>query len=308
MKDFNNFLDEVVHGIKDRLGERYKVRVERILKNNSCAYQGILISSPDDSIHDCEVSPAIHMDYWYDMYNNGMEIEEIMNEVIELYEVGKSEAKGVELLSDAKNNVASHIFFRIVNAAGNIELLTSSPHVRIEDLAVTFHYMCSNDGAMMQSFRITDKIAADWELTRDELYDYAVKNTPVLFPEKFLSLKSILLNLDKGSTVFENEVASAADEDIPMFVLTNETGFNGATVILYSSYIKKLAQWYDCRLYILPSSIHEVILIPESCGVDSAQLKGLVEDVNRKHVDVAERLSDNIYVYSPEDDSIHLSE
>lgn len=308
MKEFNTFLDEVVHGIEERLGDGYKVRVERILKNNSCEYRGILISNPDDKIHDCEVSPAIHMDYWYNMYNDGMDIEEIVNEVIEMYEVGKTEAKGVELLADAKETVASHIFFRIVNAAKNIELLTGSPHVRMEDLAITFHYMCSNDGVMLQSFRITDKIAADWELTRDELYDYAKENTPVLFPEKFMALKTILLNKNKGKTVFEDELETASDADIPMFVLTNETGFNGATVLLYSSYMKKLAERYDSSLYILPSSIHEVILIPASCGVDCVQLRGLVEDVNIKHVDEMERLSDNVYIYNPEDDSIHISE
>lgn len=306
MKDYNTFLDEVVHGIEERLGARYKVKVERILRNNACEYQSIIINGMDDTIHDCKVSPAIHMDYWYGMYSDGMGIENIINEVIEIYEVGKYEAKGVELLANAKHTVASHIFFRIINAAQNIELLTGSPHIRIEDLAVTFHYMCSNDGTMLQSFRITDTIAADWELTRDELYEYAKKNTPVLFPEKFMSLKSVLLNRNKGKTVFDEELEMVSDSEIPMYVLTNETGFNGASVILYSSYMKMLAKRYGSSLYILPSSIHEVILIPMSCGVDGIELKSLVEDVNAKHVDATERLSDNVYVYSLEEDRVHL--
>lgn len=308
MNDYNNFLDEVVHGIEERLGDRYKVRVERILRNNACEYQSIIINGQDDIINDCKVSPAIHMDFWYDMYNDGMDIENIISEIIEIYEVGKNEAKGVEQLAEAKNNAASHIYFRVVNAAQNVELLTGSPHVRIEDLAVTFHYMCSNDGTMLQSFRITDSIASEWGLDRDELYDFAVKNTPVLFPEKFMALKSILLNMNKGETIFEEEVESVSGIDIPMYVLTNETGFNGASVILYSSYMRKLAERFGCSLYILPSSIHEVILIPASCGVDCGKLRELVEDVNVKHVDAAERLSDNVYIYSLDEDSIHIAE
>ena len=168
--------------------------------------------------------------------------------------------------------------------------------------------MCSNDGTMLQSFRITDSIASDWGLDRDELYDFAVKNTPVLFPEKFMALKSILLNMNKGESIFEEEVESVSGIDIPMYVLTNETGFNGASVILYSSYMRKLAERFECSLYILPSSIHEVILIPASCGVDCGKLRELVEDVNVKHVDAAERLSDNVYIYSLDEDSIHIAE
>lgn len=308
MKDYNTFLDEVVRGIEERLGDRYKVRVERILRNNACEYQSIVINEQNDNTSDCKISPAIHMDYWYDKYIDGIDIENIVSEVIEIYEVGKNETKGVGQLADAKNNVASHIYFRIVNAAQNVELLTGSPHVRIEDLAVTFHYMCSNDGTLLQSFRITDKIAAEWELTREELYDFAVKNTPVLFPEKFMAMKSILLNMDKCETVFEDEVESVCDLDIPMYVLTNETGFNGASVILYSSYIRKLAERFESSLYILPSSIHEVILIPASCGVDCGKLRELVEEVNVKHVDAAERLSDNVYIYSLDEDSIRIAE
>jgi len=304
VKEFNDFLGDVINIIKERLGEEYTVNTEKILKNNECEFVSILIDRDDNDAKVGKVTPAIYMEQWYELYCDGCSIEDVVTEIIGVYEASLEDVKGFESINEDKENIASHIFFRIINAGNNKRLLEESPHVIFEDLAMTFHYMCSNDGKMLQSFRITNSLAESWKLKKQELYSYAMMNTPILFPEKFMSLKSIILKHNEEMVTFDEEVEYGIDNEIPMYVLTNETGFNGASAMLYSSYIKKMAEKFGCDIYILPSSIHEVILLPINKGMEVEELENLVKEVNENHVEPIERLSDNVYVYSRENDNI----
>jgi len=308
VKDFNEFLDEVVKDINYRLGSDYNINIERILKNNACEFVSILIDRHQDEEKGAKVTPAIYMEKWYEMYCEGYLMDDIVQEIIGVYEASLEEIKGFEEIKSDKENIASHIFFRVINADANKSILSQSPHVLFEDLAITFHYMCSNDGKMLQSFRITDTIAMSWNIDKQELYDYAMMNTPVLFPEKFMSLKNIVLEHNHEIASFEEEVDEVIDYDIPMYVLTNETGFNGASAMLYSVYLRRLAEKFESDIYVLPSSIHEVILLPDKGKMSVLELGSLVKEVNEKHVEATERLSDNVYRYSREQDDIVMCE
>lgn len=306
LEGYNVFINKIILSVEEKLGKGYEVKTERILKNNSFAYQSLLICKEDMENDNCRISPAIRMDNWYELYKEGFCIEHIVDEILNIYNKGMEDAKSIKGLCETGDNVASHIFFKLVNAGQNVEILDNSPHIIFEDLAVTFHYMCSNDGRMLQSFRVTKKIAAEWSMSTKDLMGYAMKNAPVLFPEKFMNLQSVVNNMCNEKMEFESEIYASGEEEIPMYVLTNESGFNGASVILYSKFLDKLAERYNSNLYILPSSIHEVILIPQSEHNDSESLKELVREVNENHVDVIERLSNNIYLYDISDKTIRM--
>ena len=91
-----------------------------------------------------------------------------------------------------------------------------------------------------------------------------------------------------------------------MYVLSNEIGVNGASVLLYSKKISELSDLYERNIYIIPSSIHEVILMPEYDGLEAADLRSLVNDVNKSCVAKEDRLSDEVYIYDRDSGTIHI--
>jgi len=95
---------------------------------------------------------------------------------------------------------------------------------------------------------------------------------------------------------------------LKMYVLTNSLRINGANTILYKDVLRKFAKKLDSNLYILPSSIHEVILVPATSGVSPITLLKLVKDANEYAVTKEEWLSDNIYFYNYDADVISLVE
>ena len=86
-----------------------------------------------------------------------------------------------------------------------------------------------------------------------------------------------------------------------MYVLTNSTGSLGAAALFYPDVKEKAAELMGSDYYILPSSVHEVILVPDNPSIDAKDLCKMVKEANRTVVEEKDILSDNVYHYSRED-------
>jgi hypothetical protein len=155
-----------------------------------------------------------------------------------------------------------------------------------------------------------------WDVTLEELKALAVQNTEELFPASIKSMEEVL------SGILSEGVLGSSEENITeelsmqlfpdsknnaqpkMYILTNQKGINGASCLLYENVIRQFAQKINSDLYILPSSIHEIILIPNDISMNKETFTKMVEDVNRTQVAAEEVLSDHVYHYSRENDRI----
>jgi hypothetical protein len=100
--------------------------------------------------------------------------------------------------------------------------------------------------------------------------------------------------LDRGEPLVPEEVGG-------MYVLTNASGSLGAAALFYPDVKEKAAELLGGDYYILPSSVHEVILVPDSADIKAADLCDMVKQANRTVVDEKDILSDNVYHYSKDD-------
>ena len=92
-----------------------------------------------------------------------------------------------------------------------------------------------------------------------------------------------------------------------MYVASNSDKLNGSSVILYRDMLKNFAESHDVeKLYILPSSLHEVIIIPDDANMekDIQMLNEMVVSVNCTQVQPEEILSDHVYVYEYSTDTL----
>ena len=170
-----------------------------------------------------------------------------------------------------------------------------------QDLAVVFFIPVSfdDDESATASAQVTIEMMESWGVDTDELFKAAMENTPVLFPARTKILGDMLEEM-----VGDDFQMPAGGPQI--HVATNDKCVSGAAVALYPGYLKAVSDRIGGDFYILPSSIHELLLLPDDGDTDAQTLRGMVMDVNASTVSAEDFLSDNVYHYSREKDSVSI--
>lgn len=188
--------------------------------------------------------------------------------------------------------IKDNIIFRIINYDRNRSILEKAPHLRLNDLAITFRWLASMEETGIATVLIRSEHMSYWNVTLETLVRFANRNTPRLFPFKVIPLDEMIADYFKEEHSMKMDNAGNS-----MLVLTNQFGINGAGCICYKGVLENLADELHSNLYILPSSIHEVIVIPDEAGTDKKVLESLVQTTNEELVAEEEVLSNQVYYY-----------
>ncbi|MBE5946479.1 MAG: hypothetical protein E7259_06000 [Lachnospiraceae bacterium] len=282
---FKDFLDEVTRRLPLFLTqyELNKIHVEEVCKNN-----GIICTSLVVSLRNENMSPSIYMDCFYELYRQGTSIENIINKIVYEYENARKEMSNSDIVLPNKDNVKDKIFMRLVNYERNKTQFEDCPLVPYHDLAITFRYLVKNDENGIASAIVRNKDLEEWDISNEQLYDIAKDNTRRLFPPELRRLDDMLREYDENIDI---------PEDSGLHILTNQQHINGATYMVYEDIIKEFAQNNNSDVYILPSSIHEVLLLPAKEDINKANLEEMVKEINEYVVSPLEYLSDTVYKY-----------
>ncbi len=289
--------------------ELYDVELHQVIKNNGIVLDSITILRKGE-----QISPNIYLNTYYDSYKMGKPISAIMEEILRQYQNGKAETNlTIDDITDFAT-VKDKIILRLVNYEKNKEQLKNCPYKRYLDLAITFRYIANKDTMGIASSLISNHEFSCWNIDIDELYPIALFNTMREFPWQMESLVRIIANCLKtkaseslsGELLAEIERMEEQEHGVNMFVLTNDMGVNGATCILYDNVIRNFARVQDSNLFLLPSSVHEIMIVPEDEDMEPEFLAELVVDANRSTVGYIDLLSDHIYYYDREKDTIYI--
>ncbi len=137
----------------------------------------------------------------------------------------------------------------------------------------------------------------------DALFDHAMKSFVKLEPPVLADMAGAIFGGEKVNYLAFGE-RLYPDEKQLMYVLSNDTGVLGASVLFYPGVQEQIANVFDEGYTVLPSSVHEVLIVPDSAGVDAASLKDMVREANRLVVEDKDILSDNIYHYDPKEKTL----
>lgn len=302
---FEEFKDAVVENIKEWLPESYgnaEVWIQEVLKNNHKQMTGLNIRNLDDNI-----SPQIYLEDFYREYEDGMKFSEILSRIAEIRAKTEVEEQfDVDQILNferCKNRVRP----RLINAEWNTELLKNRPHVFVEDLLVVFYIDlgCDENGSM--SILIENSLLEVWNITTTELYELALKNQEAFGEGKIMTMNEMMIELITENVIepddieVEEMVDKMLHEDCNMYILTNRRKQFGASMILNKNLMKSLVDKMGTNFFVLPSSIHECILVPADNRMDSSELEEIVQEINETQVDLEDRLSDSVYIYTQED-------
>ena len=277
-EEFVLFMLECVRG---RLPETMVVEKQEILKNNGVKAVGLAIRKEG-----ALAAPIIYLEEYYKKYCIGASVETLAEHLIR-----RSDHTPPVPKWDYENilefqKVRPHVNYKLINAERNQDLLKKVPNLPLLDFAIVFYVVIPVNETENCSVLIQNVHMNYWKLPISVLYQCAKENTEKLCPYVFQPLSEYVENYT-GEYIPKSE----------LYILSNEMGLNGASVILYPNMPKIIYEEIGGSYFLLPSSIHEFLVIRSECGNCAESLKEIVRDVNEHHIAPEEYLSDSIYYF-----------
>ena len=289
--EYKEFVEYIKMNAGYIAGEGGNITINHVIKNNGCEMDGLVIMEKGK-----DIAPTIYLDSFYELYTNGENIKNIIRQIEAIYEQNKNNVTFDVNILKHFDTIKDKIVYKVVNYRSNDKLLEQVPHKRILDLAVVFYCLLDNEYGRSATALIYNNNLKNWNVTIDDVYKAALKNTPDLLHSKISSMAALFekcgVNVDGEEVDLKDYVPS------DMYVLTNESKLNGAACILYENVLYDFAQKLGADLYILPSSVHEVILLPKLSMFEKDELVNMVKEVNTEGVAADEVLSDHVYEYN----------
>ena len=294
MKDFEEFMEAVLEEIQKKAGGMFDVLLNTVTKNNGVRLTGITAKAKG-----CSCVPCVYLDGFYKEYENeGMEFGEAVNEVYRLLKKHLEDEQGINI-SGFMNwvNIRKNVHAKLINAGQNEEQLRRVPHRLFLDLAVVYYAMVGGLGVQGNgTILIRNEHMEMWGQEEENLYQTAMLNMRFDGKPDFNGIKDVIQNIlpDADYLLGDREHRLG----IGMYVLTNRYRCYGASEILDKSTMRTIADKIGDGFIVLPSSIHEVIVLKPDDATEYRKLADMVKEINTTQVDVEERLSDHVYVYS----------
>lgn len=240
---------------------------------------------------------AVNLTAFYDMYQEGRTAGDIIHEMADVA-VMQAPQMEYSVFSDYEA-AKDRLFIRVTNKETNADVLAGMPHKEVEDLAITYHVLVNHDQNGIASAPVTDDLLRHYGVTAEQLHEDAIANSQRMLPAQLDSMQNMLFGM-----MTPEASDTLRDEPYPgstMLVLTNNVQLNGAAALFYPGVMDQAAERLGGNFIVLPSSTHEVIMIPADGMTDFRSLEQMVKDINRSQVAPEERLSDHVYHYDAQE-------
>lgn len=286
MLNYEQFINAVAQKVTEEMGVNHSIVIHESLKTNGVTRKGLTIGEKNSNI-----SPTIYLEEYYENYESGWELTEIVESFIRLYEKAKFEKNfEVEKIQNFEN-VKNKLSYKLINYEMNQQLLQNVPYEQYLDFAIVFYVLLETTEHGSATVLVTNDMVNYWGTTKEELYQLAEESSQIILPPEFLPMRVVINQLIKKRTTQEDL------EENCMYVLSNQYRHFGASAILYKGVLENIGNELQMDYYILPSSIHEVIILPVDCEMTEEELNEMVEEINQTHLGEEEVLSNHVYFY-----------
>lgn len=196
------------------------------------------------------------------------------------------------------------VLLRVVNKDSNQEQLQFIPYREVEntDLIATYRIGVSVGGAE-DSILVNNAMLDNWGVGEVDLYEKALKNTQQRHPFQMQSVENFIKAMILDTPVKLNQIPTQIEPYTP-YILSNERRYNGAACLLYPGLLKEIGKAFDCNFFILPRSIHELILVKDTGEMSESELQRMTRAVDATLVIPEERLSDRVFSYNYQENSL----
>ena len=270
--NYTEFMNAMLCEIRGQVDAQVRTELYTVTKNNGTRRTGILFKQEDSNL-----APTIYLEEFYQKYLKGQQVPDLADSICSIYqEIRVKKTCDCQNLFDF-NHVKEHIVYKLIRRDANEELLKQIPYESFLDLAVVYYIQIDNTRFGSAAIQIRNEHLRYWRVEKEEIRRLAGKNTPRIYPVQIQQIVRF------------------------MYVATNEQCSLGAAVMRYPDFREKVRGMIGEGFYILPSSIHEVILVPESFGLEPERMQEMVKEINQTGVAPEEVLSDSVYYFDGEE-------
>lgn len=177
------------------------------------------------------------------------------------------------------------------------------PYIKYLDFAIIFEVYVEAQLPEFGTITVTDALLSRWGIDTETLIRASMQNTPKILPCSIINMAEFLAKKCPG---YANQMRAVCDFDsLPMYILTNSRQTNGASAILYLGVLSSLAKKLGGNMLLIPSSIHEFLVMPLDSDIDVCNLSEFICEVNSTEVRDEEVLGERYYIYDSKTDTVY---
>lgn len=295
--EYSEFIKQVKADLPERLSgalEGAEVTEVQVSKLQGQSYEGIRVT-PEGS----NMGLSMDMSPYYQMMENGVTYEDLLSHMAEEMEehyLNRPEIS-MNMLSNYES-IKDKLSVQLIGQSGNEEMLQNLPHRDVEDMAMVYRINLPENEYGGSSILVRNSMLEQYGITEKQLHQDAIS-----------SPRSSSYEIKTMAEVMSEITGLPMPDDLsPLFVASNQERYHGASVIACPGFLEEAHQRLEGDYFVIPSSVHEVLLIPEAAGISRDELEAIVRDVNSNVVSPEEKLSDNVYHYDGKERLFELAD
>ena len=305
--DYENFKEQFVENLKESLYERgvedVQMREAHVDKLNG-GYDAVTITPGDSNI-----GVTLNIDNFYKAFENGADMSEVVSKATEVAINGMENTPQLDVASLTDyDQMKDKLVMEVVSAEANAEMLENVPHQNMEDMAVVYRFVINSDETGRASILATNDMINAMGVTPEQLHADALENAPQIRPAQITGMSEVIAEMMGRDQAEMMGIVPVDPKDEQMFVATVSDKVMGAGVLAYQDFMDQAADRLGGSFYILPSSRHEVLLVPDNGQMSLGDLESMVREVNATQVAPEDKLTDSVYHYDAEAKIFELGE
>lgn len=305
-EDFKNAVQEQIINYIDNK-ENYYADIHSVQKANGLNYDAVCIP-PKESVSGIHTLPTMNINVLYEAYKSSGDLDEVIKYAAEqLTRSAKFIPPSLQQVSSLFNDESKNkIIFDVINTEANENMLKDIPSRKFMDLSVIYKvYVGKNQNSSYSTVTITNDMAERMNLSEEQLYNLAYENTKKILPSQIICMEELIMQqIPEMADLLEN-----ISPEEKSYIITNECQINGAVNMLYTENLDKIAKTFDSDLYVIPSSIHEVIVFTvKNPNLSNPQESSeFIQQTNQSTVEQADRLSNQLYRYDAKSKELSIA-
>ena len=296
-----SFAGQIRNDLVDRFRDRYpeiQMEVQQVDKLNRGSYLGLQINRGEG-----RPSPVINLEPFYEELAEGSAYSEAMERLASAVEKAMQSIPDIDIKHIGKyEEIKTGLIMQAIPVKGNEEMLAYMPYQNMADLAIICRAMIGSDSRGEMSFLVTDQVMQSYGVSNEELFADAAES---MSRGGGYSIRPIISVLGELKPFFDEDPEHYPDN--MLFVATNSLEEYGAGVLACPGFMEMAEQTMRGSFFVLPSSIHEVLLLRDDGATDYRHLEMMVREINAMEVAPQDRLSDHVYHYDAQDKVFELA-
>ncbi len=295
-----NFIDYVKSHIKEYLPTEYQnavISINEVTKSNDRMLTGLTILLPGE-----QAAPTIYLEALAEQVERGMPLDTAMKQIAQIQLENYSRVPLNISMLENYEAVRPMLAVQMCDPETNQEYLKGKPYTSCGELAAYYRIQVAADEEGTASVAVTESMMQMWGITKEQLHKDAMQVAHARSPVCLYDMEEVMAESIfsvKPENLFNREEPLDIGM-IPIYILTNQEKLNGASVSVQDGVLEKVAELLGTNFYVLPSSIHELLILPDNGSMQLSELEAMVREVNATQVAPEDRLSDKVQYYDRE--------